>query len=559
MATQLVECVPNFSEGREQAVIQAIADAMRSVEGVSVLDVDPGADTNRTVFTFVGAPDAAVEAAFRAIKVGVERIDMQKHHGEHARLGAVDVTPFVPVSGVTMDECVDLAKRLGKRVGEELHIPVYLYEAAASCEQRRSLPDIRAGEYEGLAKKLTDPAWKPDFGPAEFKPRSGAFVIGARRFLIAYNINLNTRDAKLANEIALQIRERGRLLRDAAGNKVLGEDGVPLRVPGLLKECKATGWFIEDYGQAQVSMNLTDHHVTPVHVALETVREEAQKLGLVVTGSELVGLMPKDALIEAGTFYLKRQGRSWGVPEKELIDVAIMSMGLSQLTPFDPQKKIIEMCVEQSGKKLVDRTVSGFVDECSSESPAPGGGSVAALAGALGAGLACMVANLTVGKKGYEAVWEEMKEVAAEAQGIKDHFVSAVDRDTEAFNAVMAGFRMPKSTPEQKEARDKAIADATKQATLVPFEVLRAVPRALELALIVANKGNKNSASDAGVAGASLRTAAEGAWLNVRINLAGMDDEDFKQGLLTEGREILFRAHQGADSVRQAVDESIGA
>ncbi len=558
MAIQLVECVPNFSEGRDQAVIQAIADAMRSVEGVSVLDVDPGADTNRTVYTFVGSPDAVVEAAFRAIKVGVERIDMQKHHGEHARLGAADVTPFVPVSGVTMDECVELARRLGKRVGEELGIPVYLYEAAATSEQRRSLPDIRAGEYEGLAKKLEDQVWKPDFGPAEFKPRSGAFVIGARRFLIAYNINLNTRDPKLANEIALEIRERGRLQRDASGNKILGEDGAPLRTQGRLKECKATGWYIEDYGQAQVSMNLTDHHVTPVHVALETVREEAQKRGLVVTGSELVGLMPKDAILEAGRYYLKRQGRSWGVPERELIEVAILSMGLSQLTPFDPKKKIIELCVEKAEGKLVERTVSGFVDECSSESPAPGGGSVAALSGALGAGLACMVANLTVGKKGYESVWDEMKEVAAEGQGIKDHFVGAVDRDTEAFNAVMAGFRMPKGTPEQKAARDAAILEATKTATLVPFEVLKAVPRALELARVVAEKGNKNSASDAGVAASALRTAAEGAWLNVRINLATMDDGEFKQQLLAEGQEILRVAHERADAVRQVVDKSIG-
>jgi glutamate formiminotransferase/formiminotetrahydrofolate cyclodeaminase len=558
MAIQLVECVPNFSEGRDQAVIQAIADAMRSVEGVSVLDVDPGADTNRTVYTFVGSPDAVVEAAFRAIKVGVERIDMQKHHGEHARLGAADVTPFVPVSGVTMEECVELARRLGKRVGEELGIPVYLYEAAATSEQRRSLPDIRAGEYEGLAKKLEDPAWKPDFGPAEFKPRSGAFVIGARRFLIAYNINLNTRDPKLANEIALEIRERGRLQRDASGNKILGEDGAPLRTQGRLKECKATGWYIEDYGQAQVSMNLTDHHVTPVHVALETVREEAQKRGLVVTGSELVGLMPKDAIVEAGRYYLKRQGRSWGVPERELIDVAILSMGLSQLTPFDPKKKIIELCVEKTGGKLVERTVTGFVDECSSESPAPGGGSVAALSGALGAGLACMVANLTVGKKGYEAVWEEMKEIAAEGQGIKDRFVGAVDRDTEAFNAVMAGFRMPKGTPEQKAARDEAILDATKTATLVPFEVLEAVPRALELALAVASKGNKNSASDAGVAAAALRTAAEGAWLNVRINLGTMDDGEFKKQLLAEGQTLLRTAHERADAVRQVVDQIIG-
>jgi glutamate formiminotransferase/formiminotetrahydrofolate cyclodeaminase len=457
-----------------------------------------------------------------------------------------------------MEECVKLAHRLGKRVGEELGVPVYLYEAAATSEQRRSLPDIRSGEYEGLAKKLEDPAWKPDYGPAEFKPRSGAFVIGARKFLIAYNINLNTRDPKLANEIAIEVRERGRLQRDANGNKILGEDGVPLRTRGRLAECKATGWYIEDYGQAQVSMNLTDHHVTPVHLALETVREEAQKRGLVVTGSELVGLMPKDAILEAGKYYLKRQGRSWGVPERELIDIAIASMGLSQLSPFDPNKKIIELSVEKSDGKLVQRSVTEFVDECSSESPAPGGGSVAALSGALGAGLVSMVANLTVGKKGYEQSWEEMKEVAAEAQGIKDHFVVAVDRDTEAFNAVMAGFRMPKGTSDQIAARDAAIEQATKTATLVPFGVLKEVPRALELALVVAEKGNKNSASDAGVAASALRTAAQGAWLNVRINLGNLKDDEFRQQLLEQGTQILRAVQEAADAVQRVVDGNIG-
>lgn len=559
MATKLVECVPNFSEGRDQSVINAIADAMRSVSGVSVLDVDPGADTNRTVFTFVGPPDAVVEAAFQSIKVGVDRIDMRKHTGEHARLGAVDVTPFVPISGVSMDECVELARRLGQRVGDELGIPVYLYEYAATSEQRRSLPDIRAGEYEGLPRKLEDPAWKPDFGPAEFKPRSGAFVIGARKFLIAYNINLNTRDAKLANEIALNIRERGRVKRDSGGNKVIGPDGSPERVAGLLKECKATGWFIEDYGQAQVSMNLTDHVVTPPHVALETVRDEARKLGLIVTGSELVGLMPLDALLQAGRFYLQQQGRSWGVPDKELIDIAIMSMGLAQLTPFDPGKKIIELCVASSKNKLVDRSVSDFVDECSVDSPAPGGGSVAALSGGLGVGLAAMVANLTVGKKGYEEVWDEMKQVAAEAQVLKNAFVSAVDKDTEAFNAVMACFRMPKSSPEEQQARQDAIQQATKHATMVPFDVLASVPRGLELALVVAKKGNKNSASDAGVAGAALRTAAEGAWLNVQINLGGIHDEAFKSELAAKGRDLLTQSHELADEVRNAVDTAISA
>jgi len=558
MSTQLVECVPNFSEGRDRSVIEAIADAMRSVPGVSVLDVDPGADTNRTVYTFVGPPDAAVEAAFRAMKVACDRIDMSRHHGEHPRIGAADVTPFVPLSGVTMDDCVQLARRLGDRVGRELEVPVYLYEAAATRPARKSLPNIRSGEYEGLAAKLQDPAWQPDFGPARFNARTGAFIIGARPFLIAFNVNLNTRDARLATEIALRLRESGRLKKGPDGNKVIGPDGQPERIPGKLKEVKATGWYIEDYGQAQVSMNLTDFRVTPVHVALEAVREEARSLGLIVTGSELVGLIPKDALLDAGRYYLAAQGRSWGVPERELIAIAILSMGLSQLTPFDPAKKIIEMRVEENMNKLVNRTVADFVDECSMDSPAPGGGSVAALSGALGAGLACMVANLTVGKKGYESAWEEMKRVAVQAQGLKDRFVAAVDRDTDAFNEVMAAFKLPKGTPEQKQARDAAVLEATKRATLVPLDVLKMVPDALAAALAVAQRGNKNSASDAGVAAGALRTAAEGAWLNVRINLAGIFDEDFKRRVRAEGLSALDAARKAADEVERVVDQAIG-
>jgi glutamate formiminotransferase/formiminotetrahydrofolate cyclodeaminase len=558
MSTQLVECVPNFSEGRDRSVIEAIADAMRSVPGVSVLDVDPGADTNRTVYTFVGPPDAAVEAAFRAMEVACDRIDMSRHHGEHPRIGAADVTPFVPLSGVTMDDCVQLARRLGDRVGRELEVPVYLYEAAATRPARKSLPNIRSGEYEGLAAKLQDPAWQPDFGPARFNARTGAFIIGARPFLIAFNVNLNTRDARLATEIALRLRESGRLKKGPDGNKVIGPDGQPERIPGKLKEVKATGWYIEDYGQAQVSMNLTDFRVTPVHVALEAVREEARSLGLIVTGSELVGLIPKDALLDAGRYYLAAQGRSWGVPERELIAIAILSMGLSQLTPFDPAKKIIEMRVEENMNKLVNRTVADFVDECSMDSPAPGGGSVAALSGALGAGLACMVANLTVGKKGYESAWEEMKRVAVQAQGLKDRFVAAVDRDTDAFNEVMAAFKLPKGTPEQKQARDAAVLEATKRATLVPLDVLKMVPDALAAALAVAQRGNKNSASDAGVAAGALRTAAEGAWLNVRINLAGISDEDFKRRVRAEGLSALEAARKAADEVERVVDQAIG-
>ncbi|MBI5534235.1 MAG: glutamate formimidoyltransferase [Deltaproteobacteria bacterium] len=558
MSQPLVECVPNFSEGRDRAVIDAITAAMRSVPGVTVLDVDPGADTNRTVFTFVAPPDAAVEAAFRAHKVAVERIDMSKHHGEHPRMGAADVTPFVPLQGVTMQDCVQLARRLGERVGKELGVPVYLYEEAATADYRRNLSEIRSGEYEGFAVKIKDPKWKPDFGPAEFNPKTGAFVIGAREFLVAYNASLNTRDTKLAMEIATKIRESGVLKKDEKGNKIIGPDGVPERIPGRFKQMKATGWYIDDYGRAQVSMNLTNYKVTSVHAALEGVRDEASKLGLVVTGSELVGLIPKDAMLEAGRYYLKKQGRSWGVPERELIHIAILSLGLGELSPFDPKKKIIEMCVEGAMKRLVDRTVTDFVDECSMDSPAPGGGSVAALSGGLGAALANMVANLTVGKKGYEGVWEEMKQVAAEAQALKDKFMAAIDRDTDAFNKVMDAFKLPKSTPEQKDARNAAIQEGTKQATLVPLEVLRMVPRGLAFALAVAERGNKNSASDAGVAALSLRTAAEGAWLNVRINLAGITDEAFKTEVRNEGLAILAKAREDADKVDQAVDKAIG-
>lgn len=557
MTKALVECVPNFSEGRDRAVIQAIAEAISAVQGVTVLDVDPGADTHRTVVTCVGAPEAMLEGIFHGMKVAVQRIDMQKHRGAHARLGAVDVTPFVPVAGITMQECVELARRLGERVGRELGVPVYLYEEAATCEQRRNLADVRAGEYEGLAKKLADPEWKPDFGPTEFVPRSGAFVIGARKFLIAYNINLNTRDAKLANEIALNLREHGRLKRDAQGNKVMGPDGVAQRVPGKLKNCKAVGWYIDDYKQAQISMNLTDYHVTPVHVALEAARQEAQRLGLVVTGSELVGLIPKEAMLDAGRYYLQRQGRSWGVSESELIATAVVSMGLSQLAPFDPRKKIIELQVAPQRGKLVQLQVGEFVDECSSESPAPGGGSVAALAGSMGAGLVAMVANLTVGKKGYEAAWERMKHVAHEAQLRKEKFLVAVDRDTEAFDAVMAAMRLPKATAEQREQRDAAMQEATKQATLVPFEVLSLVPEVMALAEEVVQQGNQNSLSDAGVAVQSLRLAADGAWLNVQINLRGLTDPGFREDLKSRGKALITTIEQEAQRLSGLVQSKL--
>jgi glutamate formiminotransferase / formiminotetrahydrofolate cyclodeaminase len=523
----LVECVPNFSEGRDRTVLDAIARVIEGVDGVRLLDVDPGADTNRTVVTFVGSPDAVAEAAFRSIRCASERIDMSKHKGAHPRMGATDVCPFVPVSGVSMEECAAIARRVAERVGRELSIPIYLYEHAASSPERRSLANIRVGEYEGLEAKLKDPAWKPDFGPAKFHPRAGATVIGAREFLIAYNVNLNTRDKKLANEIALNIRETGRLAKDAKGQQLLDEAGNPLRTAGLLKAVRAVGWTIEEYGCAQVSINLLNYGVTPVHVAFEACVTEAAKLGLRVTGSELVGLIPLDAVLMAGRYYLARQGKSTGVPESELIHVAEQSLGLSSISPFDPAKKIIEYHVRGGRSLLVDRTVRGFVDELSTDSPAPGGGSVAALCGALGAALGAMVANLTIGKKGFEAAHTEMVAIAEKGQSLKDAFLDDIDRDTDAFNAVLAARRLPKKTPEEIAARDAVVEEAQKRAVLVPMGVLERTGAVLDIAEAVAARGNPNSASDAAVAALTAAACAEGAYDNVMINLPGVADRDW--------------------------------
>ena len=440
----IVECVPNFSEGRNRAVIDEIARAIRDVDGAALLDVDPGHATNRTVVTFVGGPEPVLEAAFRAIETAKRLIDMSRHRGEHARLGATDVCPFVPVSGISMEDCAQLARRLAKRVGEDLGIPVYLYEHAASRPERRNLADIRKGEYEGLAEKLADPEWTPDFGPAVFDPRTGATVIGAREFLIAYNVNLNTRDRRLANDIALEVREAGRAKRDTSGEIVRNPDGTPVKVPGRLKAFKGVGWFIAEYDRAQVSINLVDYKVTPPHTAFDVIVEEAHRRGLRVTGSELVGLIPLEAIVLAGRHYLKKQGKSTGIPMRQIVETAVQSLGLRDLGPFDPDEKIIEFRLAQDlkGKRLVDRTVAGFTDELSSESPAPGGGSVAALCGSMAAALASMVANLTAGKPG-SAGKEEMIVVAEEAQTLKDALLDAVDADTEAFNRLLAANRLP--------------------------------------------------------------------------------------------------------------------
>jgi glutamate formiminotransferase/formiminotetrahydrofolate cyclodeaminase len=548
----LVECVPNFSEGRDRAVIDAIAQAIAGVSGVKLLDVDPGADTNRTVYTFVGPPDAAAEAAVRAARKGADLIDMAAHKGAHPRMGALDVCPFIPVSGITMDECAELARRVGRRIGDELGIPVYFYEHAASRNERRSLANIRAGEYEGLAGKLADPAWQPDAGPARFNPRSGATVVGAREFLLAYNVNLNTLDRKLANEIALNIREGGRAARDAEGNIIRHPDGTSVKVAGRLKAVRAIGWYIEQYRQAQVSINLLDYKTTPLHIVFETVRNEAEKLGLIVTGSELVGLTPLAPMLDAGRYFLLKQGKSAGVPERELVEIAVRSLGLDQLAPFDADKKIIEYHVRPAAP-LMALTVARFVDEVSTESPAPGGGSVAALVGSLAAALAAMVANLTIGKKGYEQAWSEMREVAERGQVLKDRLARAVDLDTEAFNRVMEAMRLPKGTPDEAAARDRAIEAANKEATTVPLETARLCVDGLRLAAGAARHGNRNSASDAGVAALAACAGAEGAALNVLTNLGGIQDAEFRQACVAESAALVAEARQLSDAVQAQV------
>ena len=554
---KLVECVPNFSEGRNRAVIDAITREISDTEDVKLLDVDPGADTNRTVVTFIGSPAGVKEAAFKAIKRAAELIDMRLHKGAHARMGATDVCPFVPVSGVTMEDCVAIAKDVGRRVADELAIPVYLYEEAATRPERTSLADIRSGEYEGLPAKLKNPEWKPDFGAAKFNAKSGATVIGAREFLIAYNVNLNTSDRKLAHDIALTIREAGRNKRDAEGKFVRDENGVPIKEPGLLKATRAVGWYIDEYRQAQVSINLINYKITPPHLAFDTICEEAAKLGLRVTGSELVGLIPLQAMLDAGRYYLLKQGKSPGVPEEEVIETAIMSMGLRDVAEFDPGKKIIEYQVRDVKGPLVKKDLRDFANELSSESPAPGGGSVAALAGALGAALASMVANLTVGKKSYEESWDEMKDVAVNTQRLKDELLRAVDRDTEAFNSLMNAFALPKKTEDQISERDTAIEQATKNACLVPLEVMKSSLEVLQWAKIVANKGNANAASDAGVAALMALTAVQGAGMNVKINLPGIKDEAFFDRMKNEVKMIISNATRLQREIVETVNQKI--
>jgi glutamate formiminotransferase/formiminotetrahydrofolate cyclodeaminase len=535
---QLIECVPNFSEGIDMAIISQITDAIQSVEGVRLLNVDPGKATNRTVVTFVGAPAAVVEAAFRSIAKAGELIDMRQHKGEHPRMGATDVCPLIPIAGISLEETAVYAKQLAKRVGEELSLPVYCYEAAQSNKSRSNLSVIRAGEYEGFFKKIKDPQWKPDYGPAEFDAKRGATVIGARDFLIAYNVNLNTTSTRRANAVAFDVREAGRVKMEN-GKKVLDADGNSLSIPGSLKAVKAIGWFIEEYGLAQISMNLTNINVTPLHLAFDEVCKKASERGLRVTGSELVGLVPLKSIIDAGKYFLLKQNRSTGVSEKELIDIAVRTMGLNELSPFNPNERIIEYMLEDSSaKKLINNTLRDFADIAASEAPAPGGGSVAAYLGTLGVSLATMVANLSSHKKGWDESWKEFGDQAEIGQQLKDKLLKLVDADTNSFNAIMNAFSLPKTNLDEKAIRASAIQEATRKAIEVPMEVMVLCLDSMNLIKSMAESGNPNSVSDAGVGALCARSAIMGAFLNVKINCAGFEDASYVKQMLEKGIQI---------------------
>ena len=554
---KLVECVPNISEGRNKQVIDGVVDAIKSVSGIEVLDVDPGADTNRTVITFVGEIESAEEAAFQCIKKSYELIAMSRHSGAHPRQGCTDVCPFIPIAGVTMDDCVKMAKKLGGRVGNELGIPVYLYGYAASSEERQNLACVRKGEYESLPEKLG--TLRPDFGSERFNDvvkKAGDINISARDFLIAYNINLNTRDRALAQEIALNIREAGRAKRDEKGEIVRDKDGKAIKIPGRLKAVRGIGWYIEEYGIAQISINLTNYYITPLYTLFEACVDEATKLGLRVTGSELVGLIPKEAILDVGRYFLKKSNRSTGVPERELVHIAVKSLGLDELTPFDMNEKIIEYRISPSGK-LCNMKLDDFIDEVGRDSPAPGGGSVAALAGSLGAGLGSMVSSLTPAKKGYESTLEVLSGKGDKLSGYLESLKRGVDLDTEAFNDVIAAMRMPKGTDEEKKIRDEAIEEGYKKATLVPFDTARDCVGILEELEEVAKIGNPNSASDVGVGTLMAYAGFEGAVLNIRINLPNIKDEAFKNDLNSKIEDIRSNAVKYRDNILGTVDEKI--
>ncbi len=558
---RLIECVPNFSEGRNMAIIKQITDVIEEVEGVRLLDVDPGKATNRTVVTFVGEPEAVCEAAFRAVKKASEVIDMSRHHGEHPRFGATDVCPLIPIAGVSMDEAVEYARKLGKRIGEEVKIPVYAYEFAALTEERRNLAYCRSGEYEGLKDKLAKPEWKPDFGPAAFVPKTGAIAVGARNFLIAYNVNLNTTSTRRANAIAFDVREKGRPVREGnpfIGKKKVDANGHEVWQPGMLKAVKGIGWFIEEYGIAQVSMNLTDTTITPLHTAFDAVCERAEVRGIRVTGSELVGLVPLQAMLDAGKYFLTKQQRSLGVSDEEIIKIAVRTMGLDELAPFDPKKKIIEYLLEDSAaKKLVDFTLTGFANETASESPAPGGGSISAYMGALGAALSGMVANLSSHKPGWDERWKEFSDYAEKAKGYMNRLLFLVDEDTRAFNKIMDAFGLPKGTSEEKDARKKAIQDATKYAIEIPFKVMDTCCESMSVIKAMAETGNPNSVSDAGVGALAARAGVRGAFLNVKINAADLEDRAFVEKIIRDAEAVNTKAEQLEKEILAVVEQKI--
>jgi len=558
---KLIECVPNFSEGQDMTIIKQITDVIEAVEGVSLLDVDPGKDTNRTVVTFVGTPDEAVEAAFQAMKKASEIIDMSKHTGTHPRFGATDVCPFVPIANISMEETAEYARKLAKRVGEELDYPVYCYEYAATEEKRKNLANVRSGEYEGLKAKLANPEWKPDFGPAEFRPQQGATAISARNFLVAYNVNLNTTSTRRANAIAFDIREAGRLKREGGtvtGKLVNDENGEPVRIPGTLKKTKAIGWYIEEYGVAQISINLTDITVTSVHKAFEETDKSARSRGIRVTGSELVGLIPLQAMLDAGKYFLAKQERSLGIPDNEIIKIAVKSLGLDDLTPFNPEEKIIEYVMEnKSDKPLVNMSLADFADETSSEHPAPGGGSIAAYLGVLGASLGTMVANLSSHKRGWDDRWEEFSVWAEKGQAYKKSLLHLVDEDTIAFNQIIAAFRLPKKTDSQKERRHIAIQAATKRAIEVPFTIMELALGSMEVMHEMAKTGLQASVSDAGVGALAARAAVRGAFMNVKINMADLEDKKFAEETLKKGDSIQNKAEELENIIVEIVNNKI--
>jgi glutamate formiminotransferase/formiminotetrahydrofolate cyclodeaminase len=567
MERRIIECVPNFSEGRDMNVIHAIQAEIEGCKGVKLLDVDPGEATNRTVVTFVGDPDAVCEAAFRAVALAGKLIDMRHHHGAHPRMGATDVLPLIPVAGITLEECAELARILAQRIANELRIPTYCYEASAFKPERKNLAVCRAGEYEALADKLADPDKAPDFGARPFDEgvaRTGCTVVGARDFLIAVNYNLNTTSTRRANAIAFDVREKGRPQREGGtltGKPLKDANGQPLMIPGTLKGTKAIGWYIDEYGIAQVSMNITDINVTPLHVAFDEVCRCAQNRGLRVTGTEIVGLIPKRTLIEAGKYFLAKQERSTGIPEEDIIQIAIKSMGLNDLKPFNPREKVIEFLLEDDdkAKRLVDLTVKGFAEETSRESPAPGGGSISAYMGALGAALGVMVANLSSHKRGWDNRWKEFSDWAEKGQRILDELLVLVDRDTDAFNGLMSAFGMPKGNDEEKRLRSEAIQQATLYATQVPLETMKTSYRGFEICRAMAETGNPASASDAGVGALAIRAAVRGACLNVKINAASLKDRQTADRLIAEANELVLKADAEEAAITRIVEDKINS